>query len=84
MVDQSKIAKCPKCDSIIVTWNWFGDKSKYRNHVHECWVCSHCFHTKDKVKDGVPYEALKVLYKLHENKEPVIYTEAMRLLYVKD
>lgn len=94
-IKQSDIARCPKCKKIIVTWNWFGpmphvqisDKGKKKevtfndDWTHECWICESTFSTPNEITNGVPYEACKVLWDLYEAGKPVVYTEAMKVLY---
>lgn len=86
-MDQSKLARCPNCNQIIVTWNWFGPLEQwdgihtYTEYTHECWICDSTFTTGYEVTNGVPYEVCKILCDLHEAGEPVVYTDAMRLLY---
>jgi hypothetical protein len=94
-MDQSKIAKCPSCKSIIVSWNWIGPMPYIRidelgnkkdtvldsNWNHECWNCSSIFTTSDRVTNGVPIEACKLLSDMQEKGLPVVYTEAMSILF---
>jgi len=70
------ISKCPSCGSIWVCWNWVcawgGDREKYEKanpHIkpedlkdwgHECWVCDDVFETYHKVRNGVPYNLLRL------------------------
>lgn len=87
-IDQNSLAKCPNCGSIMVCWNWFdniefaeGTPGWSPEYYHECWACDSCFDTKEEVTNGVPYEALRILRVLHDAGLPVVYTEAMDLLY---
>jgi hypothetical protein len=86
-VDQSKIACCPKCRKIIVSWNWIGPleqwdgNASWTEYMHECWICDSTFSTNFEVTNGVPYRACKLLWSLYEADQPLKYTKAMDLLY---
>lgn len=80
------IARCPYCKSILVCWNWIhafgGDREAYEkanpyisptelyDWGHECWSCGDCFETRNKIKNGIPYKILKLLYKI-KRKLPI-------------
>lgn len=63
--------RCPYCGSLWVCFNWIRDKNNQSNgqffYYHECWDCSDVFHTKFKVRNGIPYWALKMFYKEKSN-----------------
>ena len=72
------IARCERCDSIWVCWNWMhsfsGDREAYEkanphippselmNWGHECWDCTAVHETFEKVRSGIPYWFLRWFY----------------------
>lgn len=67
--------RCPYCNSIWVCWNWIHQTKEIliqlnphlniKNDMwgHECWECSGCNETGNKVTGGIPYWLLKFIYK---------------------
>lgn len=67
--------KCEYCRSIFVCWNWFHQTEKILQELnsnlnikndewgHECWECEGVQITSYKVKNGIPYWLLKLIYK---------------------
>lgn len=55
------IKKCSKCGSYLVCWNWFhADRGDYG---HECWSCENALITDEKVRNGIPYWLLCLIFK---------------------
>lgn len=68
------IARCPKCNSIWVCWNWYHcdldrlvefnphltrDELKNGQWGHECWGCDNVHETENKATNGIPYWILR-------------------------
>ena len=76
--------KCPYCSSIRVCWNWWsigGSDHWDTEYGHECWACGRTHTTEYKVRDGVPYGALKSIEDRVRLGYPEEYTEQMRILF---
>jgi hypothetical protein len=56
------IARCPRCGSMWVCFNWISGKSD-NIWIHECWNCDNIFDTPNKVRRGVPYWILRRFHK---------------------
>jgi hypothetical protein len=42
--------RCPYCDSMLVTWNWFYSEV-CDTWGHECWECDNVFETYKKSEE---------------------------------